>query len=280
MVDRATLLDDGERVVPDVDVDTRNASVDMERKMMPVPTALLAGDQSLMRAELHARLGRLWPALHICAEACNGQEAIALIERHRPDVVFLDVDMPDTNRLEVARHASRRSHVACMAALDAQAVIAFEQGAIDYVLKPFDDARLSLTIERVKQRLSSPPSDVEMLLRDLSRARPDYLQWIKAPVGDEVRLIPVREVCYFQAGQGYTRVCTETEEALIRGPLKKLIHQLDPADFWMIHRSTIVNAHAISSVARDIRSHLWVKLKSRADKLAVSEANERLFKPM
>jgi len=249
---------------------------------MPTPTALLAEDEAVLRKELRARLARLWPALHICAEAQNGLEAVALMERHRPDVVFLDIEMPGMSGLDVARHASGRSHVAFITAFDAHAVAAFEQGAIDYVLKPYDDARLELTIERVKQRLGSRPPEIESLLHELTRHAPrrDYLRWINASVGNDVRLITADEICYFQAGAGYTRVFTPDRECLIRLSLKELAEQLDPACFWMIHRSTIVNANAISGVTRDLRGRLAVKLKSRPDKLAVSEAHERLFRQM
>ena len=249
---------------------------------MPTPTALLAEDEAVLRKELRARLARLWPALHICAEAQNGLEAVALMERHRPDVVFLDIEMPGMSGLDVARHASGRSHVAFITAFDAHAVAAFEQGAIDYVLKPYDDARLELTIERVKQRLGSRPPEIESLLHELTRHAPrrDYLRWINASVGNDVRLITADEICYFQAGAGYTRVFTPDRECLIRLSLKELAEQLDPACFWTIHRSTIVNANAISGVTRDLRGRLAVKLKSRPDKLAVSEAHERLFRQM
>ena len=249
---------------------------------MPVPTALIAEDEAVLRTELRARLGHLWPELHVCAEAQNGLEAVALMERHRPDVVFLDIEMPGMTGLDVARRASGASHVAFITAFDAHAIAAFEQGAIDYVLKPYDEARLVLTLERVKQRLGSRPPEMESLLHEMARHAPrrDYLRWINASVGNDVRLVTVDEVCYFQAGAGYTRVVTEGGECLIRLALKELLEQLDPACFWMIHRSTIVNANAIAGVTRDLRGRLSVRLKSRSDKLAVSEAHERLFRQM
>jgi DNA-binding LytR/AlgR family response regulator len=249
---------------------------------MPTPTALLAEDEAVLRKELRSRLECLWPALNICCEAQNGLEAVALMERHRPDVVFLDIEMPGMSGLDVARRASGFNHVVFITAFDAHAVAAFEQGAIDYVLKPYDDARLELTIERVKQRLGSQPPEIESLLRELARRAPrhDYLRWINASVGNDVRLITVDEICYFQAGAGYTRIFTQDGECLIRLSLKELADQLDPACFWMIHRSTIVNANAISGVTRDLRGRLAVKLKSRPDRLVVSEAHERLFRQM
>ena len=204
------------------------------------------------------------------------------MERHRPDVVFLDIEMPGMTGLDVARHASGRSHVVFITAYDAHAVAAFERGAIDYVLKPYDDARLMLTIDRVRQRLGSDPPSMQALLEELARRAPrrDWLRWINASVGSDVRLITVDEICYFQSGDGYTRVFTQDGECLIRLSLKELLEQLDPACFWMIHRSTIVNANAIAGVTRDLRGRLSVKLKTRAEKLSVSEAHERLFRRM
>ena len=249
---------------------------------MPAPTALLAEDEAVLRKELRSRLERLWPELHLCGLAQNGLEAVALMERHRPDVVFLDIEMPGMTGLDVARHASGRSHVVFITAYDAHAIAAFEQGAIDYVLKPYDDARLALTIDRVRQRLGSDPARMESLLRELARLAPrrDYLRWINASVGSDVQLITIDEICYFQSGDGYTRVFTPDRECLVRLSLKELLDQLDPACFWMIHRSTIVNANDIAGVTRDLRGRLSVRLKSRPEKLAVSEAHERLFRQM
>jgi len=205
-----------------------------------------------------------------------------LLERHRPQILFLDIEMPRLTGLEVARQVGGRSHVVFVTAYDAYAVAAFEQGAIDYVLKPFDTARLAMTIRRLKDRVDHPPPALEALLRELAGARPapEYLRWINASRGNEVRLITVDEVCYFQADTKYTRVVTADGESLIRRTLKELQDQLDPAAFWTIHRSYIVNANAISGVSRDFRGRVHVKLKSRPEKLAVSEAHAHLFRQM
>jgi DNA-binding LytR/AlgR family response regulator len=150
------------------------------------------------------------------------------------------------------------------------------------VLKPYDRARLATAVRRVRQRLHEAPPPLEGLLRELAAAHPphDYLRWINASQGQEVRLITVDEVCYFQADTKYTRVVTAEGEALIRRTLKELQEQLDPNCFWLIHRSTIVNANAIAGVSRDFRGHVSVKLKTRTEKLPVSEGHEHLFRQM
>lgn len=251
--------------------------------MAAAPTALVAEDEAVLRDELCAHLAQLWPELRIVAQAASGIEALQLMERHRPDVLFLDIQMPGMTGLEVARQADRRSHVVFVTAYDAHAVDAFERGAVDYVLKPYTVARLAESIRRVRDRLqTAPPPALDAVLRELAAAAParDHLRWINASSGTEIKLITVDEVCYFQSDSKYTLVMTAEGEALIRRPLKELVEQLDPAQFWQVHRSTIVNANAIAGVSRDFRGRVHLKLKQRRETLAVSEAHEHLFRQM
>lgn len=245
-------------------------------------TALIAEDETVLRDELRAHLSALWPELEVPAMACNGIEALQLIESHQPDIAFLDIEMPGLTGLEVARQCEGRCHVVFVTAYDAHAVAAFEQGAIDYVLKPYDTARLAMTVRRVRQRLDTAPVSLGGMLRELAAAVPprQHLRWINASSGSEVKLITVDEVCYFQADSKYTRVVTADQDALIRRSLKELQDELDPACFWLIHRSTIVNANAIAGVLRDFRGHVSVRLKARGEKLPVSDANVHLFRQM
>ena len=249
---------------------------------MPAPSALIAEDEAVLRDELRAHLEGLWPELRIVALASSGIEALQGLDEHRPDVMFLDIQMPGLTGLEVARQAGGRCHVVFVTAYDAYAVAAFEQGAIDYVLKPYDVARLATAVRRVRQRLQDAPPHLDGLLRELAAVQParEHLRWINASQGQEMRVITVDEVCYFQADTKYTRVVTASGEALIRRSLKELQEQLDPGCFWTIHRSTIVNANAIAGVSRDFRGRVSVKLKARSEKLAVSEGHEHLFRQM
>ena len=249
---------------------------------MGTPIAVLAEDETVLREELRQRLHELWPELRIAGEAASGIEALQLLQHHSPDVLFLDIQMPGLSGIDVALQVQGRCHIVFVTAYDAYAVAAFEAGAVDYVLKPVQTARLATAIARVKLRLGSTPPPLENLLRELARAAPahDYLRWINASLGAEVRVITVDEVLYFQADTKYTRVVTGDGESLIRRSLKELQEQLDPGTFWPIHRSTIVNANAIAGVSRDFRGRISVKLKSRAEKLLVSEAHEHLFRQM
>ena len=246
------------------------------------PTAAVAEDEATLRHQLVEQLGQLWPELRIVGEAADGVQALRLLDERRPDILFLDIEMPGATGIEVARQASGRCHIVFVTAYDQHAVTAFEQGAVDYLLKPISAARLFTTVGRLKHRITAPPSRIDELLGHLipGAAPRSYLRWINASVGQNLRLITVDEILYFQADNKYTRVVTADGEALIRKSLKELLEELDPQQFWQIHRSTLVNAAAIAGVTRDFRGRMLVKLKKRDDTLLVSDTYAHLFRQM
>jgi DNA-binding LytR/AlgR family response regulator len=244
---------------------------------------LIAEDEPLLRAELREVLTRVWPELVVCAEAEDGIQALHALEAHVPDVLFLDIEMPGMSGLDVARQASGRCHVVFVTAYDQYAVAAFEQGAVDYLMKPFSPARLATTVARLRQKMQTVPANLDGLLRTLSQAaegRHEYLRWITATQGNDLRLITVDEIRYFKADNKYTVVVTAKQESLIRRPIKELIDQLDPKAFWQIHRGTVVNVSAIAGVHRDIGGHLRVRIKERSETLPVSDSYVHLFRSM
>ncbi|WP_339937651.1 LytTR family DNA-binding domain-containing protein [Undibacterium luofuense] len=253
---------------------------------MKAPTAILADDERLMRDQLRSRLAQVWPELQILDEAKNGEEAVSLTQQHQPDLVFLDIRMPVKTGIEAAKDIGTQSHIVFITAYDQYAVEAFEHGAVDYVLKPADTERLSKTVERLKARLqtNAAPPDMSQMISQLAKqmgiGKPNYLQWIQASIGQELRLIPVEEILFFQSDEKYTRVQTASYEALIRKPVRDLAEELDPALFWQIHRSTLVNAKAISGVIRDLRGRHLVQVKGSNEKLEVSRSFVHLFKQM
>ena len=247
---------------------------------MPRPRAIIAEDEPLLREELAELLGSLWPDLEIVAQAGDGIEALRALEAGMPDVLFLDIQMPGLTGLEVARQASGRCHVVFVTAYDKHTLAAFEQGAADYVLKPASAARLATTVARLKERVGRQAPALEGLLRELGGGSRGFLRWINASHGQAVRVITVDDVCYFQADSKYTRVVTAAEESLIRKPIKELCDELDPACFWQIHRSTIVNVHAVAGVVRDLRGRTQVRLRRREELLPVSEGYVHLFRQM
>jgi DNA-binding LytR/AlgR family response regulator len=244
-------------------------------------TALIAEDEPLLRRQLKARLEQAWPELIIVAEAENGAEALARAHEQNPDIAFLDIRMPVKDGLAVAEAIADSCHIVFVTAYDEYAVTAFEQGAVDYILKPVAADRIAKVVARLKSRLASPPADLAGVLQQLaSRDAGGPLRWIKASLGNSMRLIPVDEVCYFQAEDKYTKVVTASGDALIRTTIRELFDELDPEVFWQVHRSTIVNLRAVARVERDYRDQPLIFLKDRPEQLTVSRTFAHLFKSM
>lgn len=245
-------------------------------------TAILVEDEAALRAELRETLEQLWPELDIVDEAQDGVEALRMIAAHQPQLVFLDIQIPEPNGLDVARLIGARCHVVFVTAYDEYAIDAFEKGAADYLLKPISAARLAVTVERMKKRLMHSPPDLAALADHVRRGpvRTPHLRWITAPVGKGLRMITIDEVVYFQSDLKYTRVALSDTEVLIRKTLKELLAELDPDQFWQIHRSTVVNAQEIASIEPNMAGQLSVKLKSRREQLAVSESFARRFREL
>jgi DNA-binding LytR/AlgR family response regulator len=275
--------------------------------------ALIADDERLMREQLRARLKEVWPELEIVADAKNGQEAVALTEQLHPDIVFLDIRMPGLTGVDAARQIAQLPtfddaqgwpgcEIVFITAYDQYAVQAFEQGVVDYVLKPAERERLQVTVQRIRQRMAERAShqygdgalaeaplaahtpDMQQLLQrlasQLNPQTPAKLQWIQATVRQAIQMIPVAEVLFFISDEKYTRVQTATVEALIRKPIKELVEEIDMNLFWQIHRSTLVNIKAIAGVSRDERGRQLVSVRGLTEKLEVSRSYAGLFKAM
>lgn len=256
------------------------------------PTALIADDEPLLRESLERMLAKNWPQLEIVGHARNGREAIDLFETARPDICFLDVHMPGMTGVDAAQQIGRRAHLVFVTAYDQYAVQAFAQGVLDYLVKPVMQERLAETVVRLQERLraSQPALNTEALLRQLAAnlgksAEPEYLRWIRASVGQTVRLIPVDDVDYLRSDEKYTVVAWRDEagqprEAVIRTSLKELIAQLDRTQFAQVHRSVAVNLRAISHVTRDENERADIYLKGRSEVLPVSRTFLHLFRQM
>jgi len=244
---------------------------------MIAPRILIADDEPLLLAELRGALASLWPEAQLVAQATDGIEALRLARECEPDVAFLDIRMPGMNGIELARSFARRTHVVFVTAHDEHAVAAFDEGAVDYVLKPFDVARLARCIARVRERLQHPPPDLTRLLAGL-QSKPVAPSWIQASVGQTIHFIDLADVIYFAAEAKYTRVVTPSLEAHIRTPLKELADTLDAAGFWQVHRSYVVAVKSIANATRDGDGALWLKLRDHAARLPVSQRFQHRFR--
>ncbi|WP_444918470.1 LytR/AlgR family response regulator transcription factor [Microbulbifer sp. JMSA003] len=254
-------------------------------------TALVADDEPLLRQSLVRKLKSVWPELKVVAEARNGREAVELFEEKQPDICFLDIHMPGKSGIEAAQSIGRRAHLVFVTAYDNYAVEAFRQGALDYLVKPVEIERLADTAERLRERLSSckPVNHQQELLEQLARqlqSKGDkpYLRWIRASIGQQLRMIPVEDVHYLRSGEKYTLVAWSESgnnnlEACIRTPLKDLTHQLDPELFAQVHRSVVVNLKAVRHVIRD-GDTAQITLLNREEILPVSRRYLHLFRQM
>ena len=256
-------------------------------------TALIADDEPLLRAELAQMLSAAWPGLEVVAQARNGREAVEMFEAKRPDICFLDVHMPGLSGVDAARQIGNRAQLVFVTAFEQYALQAFEQGALDYLVKPVDAARLATTVQRLqaRSRSASPSQVTDELLKQLSaqleagRAAPAPLRWLRASTGGTLRMIHVDEIDFLRSDEKYTLVAWRGDdgkaaEALISTPLKTLEAQLDGSQFVRVHRSAMVNLRSISHVTRGENETAAVHLKGRSEVLPVSRSYLHLFKQM
>jgi DNA-binding LytR/AlgR family response regulator len=286
--------------------------------MSKMPRAVIADDERLMRDQLRTRLHQVWPELEVVAEAKNGLEAVQAVREHQPDVIFLDIRMPGLTGVEAAKEIAQLElsddallpEMVFITAYDQYAIDAFEQGVVDYVLKPAEPERLKLTADRLKTRLMQRANDLNgqvmvdvrgetklptannalanhsvqqllhLLAAQVSGHPAQYLSWLQASVGQTIQMVDVKDVLYCVSDEKYTRVQTAKQEFLIRKPIKELVDELDPAVFWQIHRSTLVNVKAIAGVVRDEGGRQVVMVKGRSEKLTVSRSASQFFRGM
>jgi DNA-binding LytR/AlgR family response regulator len=244
--------------------------------------AIIADDEQHLAKDLRQRLAQLWPELQIVAVLHDGMAAATALEELKPDIAFLDIRMPGQSGLDAARAAAADCRVVFVTAFDDHAVQAFEQAAVDYLLKPVSDERLERCVERLKQRSMFAPDSLLARLRQLlaTPTKPEPLRWLRIQVGQSVRMVAVEEVCYFQSADKYTTVLTRDAELLLRTPLKELIAQLDAKHFWQVHRGMIVNAKQIVSAHHDLLGKVTLSLRDRPEKVAVSRSYAHLFRQM
>ena len=248
--------------------------------------AIIADDEPLLAASLKDALLGAWPELDVVALAPNGAQAVRLAEELKPGVMFLDIQMPGMTGLEAAAEIADRMGDAAPAivfvtAYDEFATKAFELAAADYVLKPVAPQRLAQTVMRLKARAGTAP-DLAAQLRRLLAVEPaaEPLREIRAGTGNTVKMIPLQDVCYFQASDKYTSVVTPEGESLIRTPLKELLAQLPPKRFQQVHRGTIVNLAEVAAATRDDTGRVTLRLRRRKEALLVSRVFAELFRAM
>ncbi|MDO8177305.1 MAG: LytTR family DNA-binding domain-containing protein [Undibacterium sp.] len=252
-----------------------------------MPTAVIADDEDLQRSDLRRMLSIVWPELRIVAECEDGSDALEAIVEYQPDIAFLDIRMPDLSGLDVARATNGRCRIVFITAYDKHAIEAFSLGAVDYLLKPIQQDRLSQTVTRLRSQIDTVMSAPDLLrvMSELDRrirdtGQTERIRWISANSGKTIQIIPVADVLFFEADTRYTRVVSATEEALVRTPIKELQRGLDPEQFWQIHRGILVNANAILRARRDEVGLIKIELRGHQEQLKVSQSHAWRFKGM
>jgi DNA-binding LytR/AlgR family response regulator len=255
---------------------------------MKTPTAILIEDEPLPRQRLREGLAELWPALQVLAEAEDGESGLDQVLALRPDIVFVDIRLPGLDGLALAQRIKGLAHVVFVTAYDAHAVAAFQQGAVDYLLKPLATERLLDTVQRLQQRLQWPPAELARWLQQWTPPRLEApapaspaapLRWLQASQGERLHLLMVADVSHFRSDNKYTCAVTAEGEFLLRLSLRELLAQLDAEQFWQIHRATVVNLAQVARVERQLGG-MEVLLKDGSTRLPVSQSFQSRFKPM
>ena len=244
--------------------------------------AIIADDEQHLAEDLRRRLTQLWPELQIVAVLHDGIAVERALSEIKPDIAFLDIRMPGQSGLDAARATAADCRVVFVTAFDDHAVQAFEQAAVDYLLKPVSAERLERCVERLKQRSLFAPDVLLTRLQQLlaTPGKSEPLRWLRIQVGQTVRMVAADEVCYFQSADKYTAVLTRDAELLLRTPLKDLIAQLDAGQFWQVHRGAVVNVRQIVSAHRDLSGKVTLNLRDRPEKVPVSRSYAHLFKQL
>jgi len=241
---------------------------------------LIAEDEEFLRKNLNNKLMKYWPDAKIISSVENGDDALASLNKDKPDIAFLDIQMGDLTGIEVAQLTKHKCHIVFITAYDQYAIQAFETGAIDYLLKPYSDKRLQECIERLNVRLASTPVDIKQVLENLHSAEDSYLKRLKIQIGNKFWLIPVEDIICFKASGRYVKVLTKEREALVRMPLKSLCEQLDPEVFWQVHRSTVLNIKSLDYVQTTDCEQMNAFMKCLNEPLAISRSFAHLFRSL
>ncbi|MBC3873934.1 LytR/AlgR family response regulator transcription factor [Undibacterium flavidum] len=252
-----------------------------------MPTAIIADDEDLQRSDLRRMLQIVWPELEIIADCEDGGDALDAIVRLQPDIAFLDIRMPELSGLDVARASDGKCRIVFTTAYDNHAIEAFKLGAVDYLLKPITEERLRHCSLRMQEqtKAGAMPADLLQIMSALDQrlrepAESERIRWISASSGNTIKLFPIEEVLFFESDLRYTRVVSASDEGHIRTSIKELQKGLAPEQFWQIHRSIMVNPHAIARARRDEMGNIFVELKNHSEQLKVSQTYAWRFKSM
>lgn len=243
---------------------------------------VLVDDETLARKKLRELLS-VYPNLEIIGEAKNGEEAVEIIEKSDPDLVFLDIQMPGLTGFEVITKLTRKPYIVFQTAYDEYALKAFETSAIDYLLKPVDRERLQLTINKImgmEQQKSAINGKIDKLLSFLNNgeAEEHLLKYFRIKTGDNIFFVKIEDIVYFEADNKYSILHTKDDNHLINDTLSDLEHKLPP-NFIRVHRSFIINMDFLKKLKKWFKSqYVAVMNDQKNTEIPVSkDLKSRLF---
>lgn len=202
--------------------------------------------------------------MEIVGEAANGAEAVALIDRTRPDLLFLDVQMPGMTGFDVLDEIEHEPYVIFITAYDQYAIQAFEKNAVDYLLKPVDEERFKLAIDRALKRKKLEEGRLEDLLGSMrpTRAPRNYDTHIFVQKSEKLFNLPVEEITYLEASGDYTIISTKNDQFVSSSGIGKLEELMNPDVFIRVHRSTIINVSFLKEIERHFNGGMVVKMQN------------------
>jgi DNA-binding LytR/AlgR family response regulator len=239
---------------------------------------LIAEDEEILRVSLINKLSKYWPQTVNITSVSSGSEALRVLNELKPDIAFLDIQMGDISGIDAVKQTDHCCHVVFVTAYDKYAIQAFDAGAIDYLLKPYSDARLKECIERVNVRLTSVHLDLKQLLLNVNSSGGQYIKRLKMQIGNKIWLVPVENIICLKAFGRYVKVLTKEREALVRMPLKNLCEQLDPDIFWQVHRSTVMNITHLDYVKNIDHEQIQAHMENMKEPVTISRSFSHLFR--
>ncbi len=225
-------------------------------------SCIIVDDEKLARDLLREYI-ELFPEMEIVAECSKGSEAVEEINKRKPDIIFLDVQMPGMNGFDVLDELDHDPYVIFTTAYDKYAIKAFEKNAVDYLLKPLDEERFKLAVNRAMKRKSMEQGDIGELLRTFKHEdKESYESHIFVQKSEKLFNLPVEEIIFLEASGDYTVINAKNDQFVSSLGIGKLEELLDPETFIRVHRSTIVNINFLKEIERHFNGGMVVKMQN------------------
>lgn len=239
-------------------------------------TCVIVDDEKLARDLLREYIEGI-SELEIAGECAKGSEAVEVVNRVKPDILFLDVQMPGMNGFDVLEEIDHEPYIIFTTAYDQYAIKAFEKNAVDYLLKPLDEERFRSAVNRALKRKTSERGSVEELLRNFKPDSRNFESHIFVQKSEKLFNLPVEDIVYLEASGDYTIITTQNDQFVSSSGIGKLEEIMDPDIFIRVHRSTIININSLKEIERHFNGGMVVKMQN-GKSFPVSRTYARLIR--